>query len=200
MLDGAVSSSAGLYPRLLYAVACSEDAPLIDAGEAAGIQAGNRVISGVAAGSAADHAVNLSQLQAVEAQAGAGWNVSGSYHGYAYGPKRDGLGQLWVTLNVDMGDHADNKAPWRGWGGVLGQDGKFIPMAAGMRSPCGLGTNLAGDMFCVDQQGTWIPTTPIYHLRKGAFFLNPEGIASQARPDSPLKLSAPVPSKVRIVA
>jgi glucose/arabinose dehydrogenase len=128
--------------------------------------------------------------------AGAGWNVSGAYHGYAYGPKRDGLGQLWITLNLDMGDHSDNKAPWRGWGGVIGKDGKFVPMAAGMRSPCGLGTNLAGDMFCVDQQGTWIPTTPIYHLRKGAFFLNPEGIASQNRPESPLKLSAKVPEKV----
>ena len=35
--------------------------------------------------------------------AGAGWNVSGAYHGYAYGPKRDGLGQLWITLNLAMG-------------------------------------------------------------------------------------------------
>ena len=127
--------------------------------------------------------------------AGSGWNVSGAYHGYAYGPKRDGKGDLWVTLNVDMGDHSDNKAPWRGWGGVLGKDGKFVPMVAGMRSPCGLGANLDGDMFCVDQQGTWIPTTPIYHLRKGAFFLNPEGIASQDLPESPLKLSAKIPEK-----
>jgi len=128
--------------------------------------------------------------------AGYGWNVSGAYHGYAYGPKRDGQGNLWVTLNVDMGDHADNKAPWRGWGGIIGKDGKFIPMVAGMRSPCGLGANIAGDMFCVDQQGTWIPTTPIYHLRKGAFFLNPEGIASEKLPASPVHLSAPVPSKI----
>ena len=36
-----------------------------------------------------------------------GWNVSGSYHGYAYGPKRDGLGNLWVALNLDMGERAD---------------------------------------------------------------------------------------------
>jgi hypothetical protein len=128
--------------------------------------------------------------------AGRGWNVSGSYHGYAYGPKRDGRGNLWVALNLDMGDRTDNQAAWRGWGGVLGADGTFQAMVGGMRSPCGLGANLAGDMFCVDQQGTWIPSTPIYHLRKGAFFLNPEGIASQARPDSPLKLSAPVPNKV----
>lgn len=128
--------------------------------------------------------------------AGRGWNVSGSYHGYTYGPKRDGQGRLWVTLNLDMGDHSKNDVGWRGWGGIVGPDGQFQPMAAGMRSPCGLGANLAGDMFCVDQQGTWIPATPIYHLRRGVFFLNPEGLASQDRPGSPLKLSAPIPNKV----
>ncbi len=127
---------------------------------------------------------------------GRGWNVSGAYHGYAYGPKRDGRGKLWVSLNLDLGERSDNKAAWRGWAGVLRPDGSFEAMAAGMRSPCGLGANLAGDMFCVDQQGTWIPTTPIYHLRRGVFFLNPEGIASEQRPDSPLRLSAPVPNKV----
>lgn len=127
--------------------------------------------------------------------AGRGWNVSGSYHGYTYGPRRDGAGNLWVALNVDMGDHADNKAPWRGWAGIIDRNGEFSAMAAGMRSPCGLGANAEGDMFCVDQQGTWICTTPIYHLQRGAFFLNPEGIASQDLPGSPLKLSAPVPEK-----
>lgn len=128
--------------------------------------------------------------------AGRGWNVSGSYHGYAYGPRRDGNGSFWVALNLDMGDHSNNRAPWRGWAGVIGEGGKFRPMSAGLRSPCGLGASLEGDMFCVDQQGTWIPATPIYHLRKGAFFLNPEGIASQELPDSPLRLSAKPPEKV----
>ncbi len=128
--------------------------------------------------------------------AGRGWNVSGAYHAYTYGPKRDGRGNLWVTLNLDMGDHADNKTGWRGWGGILMPTGDFKPMAAGMRSPCGLGANLAGDMFCVDQQGTWIMTTPIYHLREGVFFLNQEGIGSQNLPGSPLKLAAKLPNKV----
>ena len=128
--------------------------------------------------------------------AGRGWNVSGAYHGYAYGPKRDGKGNLWVSLNVDMGDHSANEKAWRGWAGIIDAKGDFQPMAAGMRSPCGLGANRDGEMFCVDQQGTWVPATPIYHLRRGAFFLNPEGIASQERPDSPVKLSSPVPSKV----
>jgi hypothetical protein len=128
--------------------------------------------------------------------AGRGWNVSGSYHGYAYGPKRDGRGNLWVSLNLDMGEYSNNKAPWRGWAGMIDRSGNFVPMAGGMRSPCGLGANLEGEMFCVDQQGTWVPATPVYHLRRGAFFLNPEGIASQELTGSPLKLSAKVPEKV----
>jgi glucose/arabinose dehydrogenase len=125
-----------------------------------------------------------------------GWNVSGAYHGYAYGPKRDGKGNLWVTLNLDMGEHSDNTAPWRGWGGIIPPEGTFRPMAAGMRSPCGIGTGPEGEMFCVDQQGTWVPSTPIYHLRKGAFYLNPEGIAPEKLAGSPVKLSAKIPAKV----
>ncbi len=126
----------------------------------------------------------------------AGWNVSGAYHGYAYGPRRDGRGDLWLSLNLDMGDHTDNTKGWRGWAGLSGAEGSFVPMAAGMRSPCGLGANREGDMFCVDQQGTWIPTTPIYHLRRGVFFLNPEGIGSQNLPGSPLRLSGEPPNRV----
>ncbi|MCA9271246.1 MAG: hypothetical protein KDA41_22340, partial [Planctomycetales bacterium] len=33
-----------------------------------------------------------------------GWGVSGNYHEYAYGPKFDGRGDLWLTLNIDLGD------------------------------------------------------------------------------------------------
>ncbi len=125
-----------------------------------------------------------------------GWNTSGAYHGYAYGPRRDGRGNLWVTLNLDMGERSDNTRGWRGWGGVVGPNGVFQPLVAGMRSPCGLGANRDGDMFCVDQQGTWVPATPVYHLRAGAFFLNPEGIGSQKQSGAPLQILEPIPSKV----
>ena len=127
---------------------------------------------------------------------GYGWNVSGAYHGYAYGPTRDGLGRLWVALNLDLGPKSDNSIGWRGWAGVLDERGRFQPMVAGLRSPCGLGANRLGDVFCVDQQGTWIPTTPIYHFREGAFFLNPDGLGSQSHPGSPLQVETPVPSNL----
>jgi len=125
-----------------------------------------------------------------------GWSVTGAYHGYAYGPERDGAGNLWVTLNLDMGDRSDNDKGWRGWALIADKSGSLRPQAAGLRSPCGMGMNLAGDMFVTDQQGTWVPATPIHHLRSGAFYTNPEGIASQELPGSPLKLSREVPRDV----
>lgn len=119
-----------------------------------------------------------------------GWNVSGNYHAYAYGPERDRNGDLWVTLNLGMGPLANNATGWRGWGGVIGREGRFQPRSFGMRSPCGLGTNLAGDVFFSDQQGTWIPATPIYHLRSGVFYGNQESLGTLKAEGAPFQLSA----------
>ncbi len=113
-----------------------------------------------------------------------GWHVSGAYHGYAYGPVRDKHGHLWTTLNLDMGDHSDNAQPWRGWAMRLSSTGELQAVAAGLRSPCGLGVNLEGDVFATDQQGNWIPTNNLIHLREGAYFGNPDGMAPASLPSS----------------
>ena len=123
-----------------------------------------------------------------------GWNVSGAYHGYAYGPARDRDGNFWVTLNLDMGEHTDNTKPWRGWALRVSPDGNTIePMAAGLRSPCGLASNAAGDIFTTDQQGNWIPTNTLLHLREGAYFGNPDGLAPASSPGSPV---TPLPTGI----
>ena len=128
--------------------------------------------------------------------AASGWNVSGAYHGYTYGPERDAEGRLWITTNIDLGEHTDNDAAWRGWGLTINSDGSVSGQAAGMRSPSGLGANSEGDLFYSDQQGTWMPATPINHLRPGAFYGNPSGIASQELAGSQLRLSAKVPEGI----
>jgi len=126
----------------------------------------------------------------------AGWNVSGAYHGYTYGPVRDGNGTLWLTTNIDMGEGSDNDAAWRGWAVTVNPDGTVDGQAAGMRSPSGLGVNRQGDVFYSDQQGTWMPATPIHHLRPGAFYGNPSGLASQDLPNAAVAIFEPIPESI----
>lgn len=135
-----------------------------------------------------------------------GWGVTGHYHEYAYGPKLDGEGNLWITLNIGMGLSGDQLARalrqpalgykqglWRGWGMRVTADGTLEPMAAGMRSPSGLGANAKGDMFYTDQQGNWVATNSLHHLRRGAFYHHAEALASMNQPKSPVKGIRDVP-------
>ena len=109
----------------------------------------------------------------------AGWGVTGNYHEYTYGPKLDHQGNFWVTLNMGMGDHAYNGDDlWRGWGVKIDQQGKLTPVCSGMRSPSGFGANQQGDMFFTDQQGNWIATCSLHHMREDSFFGHPWGLRS----------------------
>ncbi len=145
-----------------------------------------------------------------------GWGVTGHYHEYAYGPKLDKEGNLWLTLNIGLGLKGDqlkhtiqNRALgyrqglWRGWGMKLTPDGKLLPVCAGMRSPCGIGANRAGDMFYTDQQGNWVATNSLHHMRQGVLLHHVEALASMDQPNSPIKdiktipAGLPVPEAIR---
>ncbi|WP_315851414.1 hypothetical protein [Rhodopirellula sp. MGV] len=136
-----------------------------------------------------------------------GWGVTGHYHEYAYGPKRDGKGNLWITLNIGLGLNGEQlsrtvtskqlgyrQGLWRGWGMKVAADGTLDPVCAGMRSPSGLGANAAGDMFYTDQQGNWVATNSLHHLRPGAFFHHVEALASMEQPGSTIHDVENVPS------
>jgi hypothetical protein len=87
---------------------------------------------------------------------------------------------------------------WRGWGMVVTPQGKLVPMCAGMRSPAGLGANAAGDMFYTDQQGNWVATNSLHHLRPGVFFHHAEALASMNEPGSTIQGVKKVPAGVPI--
>ena len=138
-----------------------------------------------------------------------GWGLTGHYHEYAYGPKRDGAGNLWLTLNIGLGLSGDQfdraltdpvlgyrQARWRGWGMMVRPDGQLVAACAGMRSPSGLGANLAGDMFYTDQQGNWVPTNSLHQLKSGAFYHHPESLASMTVPGSPISGIRQIPDGV----
>ncbi|MFZ4767084.1 MAG: DUF7133 domain-containing protein [Roseimicrobium sp.] len=133
-----------------------------------------------------------------------GWGVSGNYHEYAYGPVCDSQGYLWITLNASLGGpvkmagHRATERPWRGWAMAVGPEGKLLPMCAGLRSPCGLGTNAEGDVFCTDQQGNWWGTNPLLHLRRGAFFGHGDSVADMNRPGSPVSDPGKLPQEITV--
>ncbi len=128
-----------------------------------------------------------------------GWGVTGNYHEYAYGPVVDGEGRLWVTLNQTIGNSVEKgDNAWRGWGVAIGLDGVMTPMCAGMRSPCGIGSNGVGDVFFTDQQGEWVPTNSLHQLRRGVFYGHTVSLASCDREGSPLRRPGSVPSGIPI--
>ena len=137
-----------------------------------------------------------------------GWGTTGNYHEYAYGPEVDGDGNLWLTLNIGLGINRKQprvltnsvlgvaQAAWRGWGMKVTPDGELMPVCAGMRSPSGLGANRDGDMFYTDQQGNWVGTNTLHHMRSGAFFHHPDALASMDQPGSPITGIQSIPSGV----
>ncbi len=104
------------------------------------------------------------------------WGVSGDYHEFAFGPARDKQGNFYVTLNVGFGGGHQSKAPWRGWCVKITPKGELIPFATGLRSPNGVNFSPEGDLFYCDNQGEWVATNKMHHIREGEYYGHPAGL------------------------
>jgi hypothetical protein len=102
-----------------------------------------------------------------------GWEISGDYHEYAFGSKFDKAGNIWVVLCLTGSFSSD--VPYRGWCVRVTPDGQTVPTCSGVRSPGGIGANLAGDIFYTDNQGPWNGTCHLKHLIPGKFVGHPGG-------------------------
>ncbi len=120
------------------------------------------------------------------------WPISGHYHEYSFGPKIAPDGSFFVSANVAFGNEewwrGESKVPYRGWVMKISPDGKMEPWATGMRSPCGLGM-IDGELFYTDNQGDWMGSGGVWHVKKGAFVGHPAGLRWSNLPGSPVKLS-----------
>lgn len=112
------------------------------------------------------------------------WEISGSYHEYAFGPTRDGDGKLWVTLNRPFDNEPFGSVDWRGWAVTIDDDGTMTPVCAGLRSPAGVAASPWGDVFYTDNQGEWCGASKLSLLSPGSFHGHPWGIDSCERPGS----------------
>ena len=108
------------------------------------------------------------------------WGYSGNYHEFAFGLPRDRAGNFYMALNVAFSSpwwHARSEVPYRGWVLKVTPEGRVEPIACGVRSPCGLALNEEEDLFLSDNQGDWVPSSPIYHIRPGKFYGQPASLA-----------------------
>lgn len=116
------------------------------------------------------------------------WEVGGNYHEYAFGPREDKNGKLWVTLNKPFGDQPYGDVPWRGWAMRIDpKTGQTDPVAVGLRSPSGIESSPDGEIFYSDNQGEWCNASKISVIEPGDFHGHPFGLNSVALPRSPIK-------------
>jgi glucose/arabinose dehydrogenase len=104
------------------------------------------------------------------------FGVSGDYHEFAFGPARDKQGNFYLTLNVGFGGGHQSRAPWRGWCVKITPRGDLIPYAVGLRSPNGISFSPDGDLFYCDNQGEWVATNKMHHVREGEYYGHPAGL------------------------
>ncbi len=127
------------------------------------------------------------------------WTISGNYHEYAFGPRIDKDGNFWLTLNRPFGDEPFGKMDWRGWAMRIGDDGKMVPMAGGLRSPAGLEIAPWGDVFYTDNQGEWCGTNKLCHIEEGDYFGHTWGVESAKLPGSRMEYPGKTPDGLTYV-
>jgi hypothetical protein len=116
------------------------------------------------------------------------WGFSGAYHESVVGPEPDGEGN-WF-LNIGTASHSGptfentrgrfspigrrgrnfSAVEWRGWVVKIKPDGTLIPWASGFRAPNGIVRGPDGTLWVNDNQGDFIPTSPLYAVEKGRFY------------------------------
>lgn len=115
--------------------------------------------------------------------------VSGNYHEYAFGPKfRPGTDTMVVSLNAAWTGGMQSPVPWRGWIVEVTPEGAVTPLAAGMRSPAGLGFLPGGALFYSDNQGGWVGSGRITHIERGDFAGHPASLRWTGLAGAPLAL------------
>ena len=90
-----------------------------------------------------------------------------NYHEYAFGSKFDEEGNLYVALGLSQS--YNSRALFRGWVIQVTPEGESIPIASGLRSPAGIGSNEHGALFYIESQGPWNSACSLKAVTPGSF-------------------------------
>ncbi len=123
--------------------------------------------------------------------------MTGNYHEFSFGPAADAQGNLYIAHGLASGgggagyryelrgqfnptSSSGSKfacVPWRGWVCKIAPDGTMTPFASGLREPNGIGFDLKGNLWVADNQGDWVGTSKLHHIRAGHFYGHPSSLA-----------------------
>ncbi len=123
------------------------------------------------------------------------FGLSGNYHEFAFGPVKDKKGNMYIALNTasvqagvsklprgtldttQIKNRMYSAVPYRGWIMKLTPEGDLLPFASGFRSPNGLLLDASDNLFVSDNQGDWLGTSTLYHVKEGKFYGHPASLA-----------------------
>jgi cytochrome c len=102
-----------------------------------------------------------------------GWRVSANFHEFAFGLAfKDGYFYATLATAINPGG-ASTKPQIPDRGKVVKIDpntGHCEFIAHGLRTPNGIGVGIDGELFVADNQGDWLPSSKIVHVKQGAFY------------------------------
>ncbi|WP_369375487.1 family 16 glycoside hydrolase [Promicromonospora sp. Populi] len=110
------------------------------------------------------------------------WPFGGNFHEFAFGLLYDDE-NFYVNLSVAINNGGattdPQPAPNRGTAIKVNREtGEVGYVAGGLRTPNGMVKGPDGEMFVMDNQGAWLPSSKLVHVEDGKFFnhyTNPDG-------------------------
>jgi cytochrome c len=101
------------------------------------------------------------------------WKVSGNFHEFAFGlVEKDGWLYAALATAIQPGG-ASTRPQIIDRGRVIRvniKTGALEFVAQGLRTPNGIGIGVDGELFVADNQGDWLPSSKIVHVKQGAFY------------------------------
>ncbi|MFB7037421.1 MULTISPECIES: lectin [unclassified Streptomyces] len=110
------------------------------------------------------------------------WPFGGNFHEFAFGLlHKDGFFYLNLSVSINYGGATTNPQPAPNRGTTVKvnrQTGEVSYVAGGLRTPNGIGWGPEGGIFVTDNQGGWLPSSKLVHIKQDRFFnhyTNPAG-------------------------
>ncbi|MGW9448629.1 lectin [Streptomyces sp. NPDC055632] len=110
------------------------------------------------------------------------WPFGGNFHEFAFGLLyKDGFFYLNLSVSINYGGATTNPQPAPNRGTTVKvnrQTGEVSYVAGGLRTPNGIGWGPEGGIFVTDNQGGWLPSSKLVHIKQDRFFnhyTNPAG-------------------------